>query len=50
MVYFAKNSLVLRLKEEIFYQTDGGNFLMVALPYLSHWLPSLSSQFHEGTH
>jgi hypothetical protein len=30
-----ENRLGLRLKEEIFYQMDGGSLLMAALPYLS---------------
>jgi hypothetical protein len=34
--YTSQESLGLRLKEEIFYQMDGGNLLMAALPYLSH--------------
>jgi hypothetical protein len=42
-----KNRLGLRMKEEIFYQTDVGSLLMAALPYLSHWLPHLSSSSME---
>jgi hypothetical protein len=38
-----KNRLDLKLKENIFYQTDSGSLLMAALPYLSHWLPHLSN-------
>jgi hypothetical protein len=38
-----KDRIGLRLKEENFYWTDGGSLLMVALPYLTHWLPHLLS-------
>jgi hypothetical protein len=31
------------MKEEIFYQRDGGSLLMTELPYLSRWLPHMSS-------
>jgi hypothetical protein len=41
--YTSQNRLGLRMKEEIFYQMDGGSLLMATLPYLSHWLPHLSS-------
>jgi hypothetical protein len=27
----------------LFYKMNGGSLLMAALPYLSHWLPHLSS-------
>jgi hypothetical protein len=38
-----KNRLGLRLRREIFYQTDNGSLLMATLPYLSHWPIHMSS-------
>jgi hypothetical protein len=38
------NRLSLRLKEKIFYWTDGGSLLMAALA------PTFIKQYHEGTH
>jgi hypothetical protein len=44
-----ENRLGLRLTVKIFYWTDGGSLLRLALSYLSHWLPFVK-EFHEGTH
>jgi hypothetical protein len=41
--YTSQDRLGLRLKEKIFYQTDGGSVLMATVSYLSHWLPHLSN-------
>jgi hypothetical protein len=42
-----KNRLDSKVKEEIFYWMEGGSLLIATLPYLSHWVPHLSS---EGPH
>jgi hypothetical protein len=41
--YILEERLGLRLRREIFYQTDGGSLLMATLPYLSCWPLHLSS-------